>query len=375
MNIVVVPDKFKGSLTAEQVIEICSETLRELYPGVGIKAALLSDGGDGFLSSVAQYSKTNEVMVDTVDGLMRPIQAPFLYDSTQRTAYVELATTAGLVLLDPSERNPMHTSTYGVGLQIRHAIAMGAKSIYLGIGGSATNDGAIGIAQALGYRFMDESGETLAPIGANLEAIATIAGQSDLEGVSFFAINDVNNPLYGPDGAAFVYAPQKGADSEQVKLLDQGLRHLAETVKGDLQRDEAQTPGSGSAGGTGYGLKVFCGATYVSGIDFLLQLSGIASYLESHPVDLILTGEGKIDGQTLHGKLISGVIGLAKKHGIPTLGICGMADLTEAERQKLGWDELVVIADPNESVAYNMERAAPLLRTALKTHFKSKTWN
>lgn len=365
-----IPDKFKGSLTAKEVIAGISRGVLDSIPDAGLERVVASDGGDGFLDSVSNYVQLELVAVETVDPLGRPIKAPFGFDNASNSAYVELAMTSGLVLLKDSERNPLETSTYGTGLQLKKAIELGAKKIFLGIGGSATNDGAMGIAQALGYRFRDTAKNELKPMGANLHKIQFIEDHSALDGVSFFAINDVSNPLYGPNGAAHVYARQKGANTTQVEQLDAGLRNLDKVVTEQLDKNYADLPGSGSAGGTGYGLKTFCKAEFISGAEFLMQLAQIPELLKGGTVDCIITGEGAIDGQTLHGKLISGVLNLAKKYKVPVVAVCGIKELTADEEEKLGLEAIIEIADKNKTLKYNMENAMDLLQKSVAEHFK-----
>lgn len=365
-----IPDKFKGSLTATEVIEGISKGILEAIPDADLTSVLASDGGDGFLDSVSRYVDLELVMVDTVDPLGRPLKAPFGYDPAAQNAYVELAKTSGIVLLKDEELNPLYTSTYGTGLQIKKAIALGAKNIYLGIGGSATNDGAMGIAKALGYDFFDDNDKELKPIGASLEKVNAIVDQSALKGISFYAINDVSNPLFGTAGAAHVYARQKGANDKEIERLDNGLRNLDRVVVKELGKKNADIPGSGSAGGTGYGLKTFCNATYISGIEFLLQLAQVTDLLKKGNIDCIWTGEGAIDGQTLYGKLISGVLSVAKKFNIAVIGVCGIKELTANEERQLGLEAIIEIADKTKSLDYNMKHAMELLQKAVSGYFK-----
>lgn len=367
----VIPDKFKGSLTTEEVIESISIGIKQALPDAETTSVLVSDGGDGFLNAVDRYVTIQRVWTKTVDPMGRPIEAPFGYDKKNKTAYVELARASGLVLLNEEERNPLYTSTYGTGLQIKRALELGAKKIYLGIGGSATNDGGTGIAKALGYRFFDASGDELEPIGEHLSKIASIKNEGHLADVSFFAINDVNNPLYGTDGAAHIYAAQKGATIQDIERLDSGLRNLDQVVARDLGAKNANTPGAGSAGGTGYGLKTFFNAEFVSGIDFLLDLSKVRAVLDMGEVDAIVTGEGAIDSQTLQGKLISGVLRLGRKYSLPVIAFCGIKELSTKEATALGLEAIVEVADREKPLDYNMKHAAMLLQRAVEEHFKT----
>jgi len=229
-----IPDKFKGSLSASDVIQSIADAIKATVADSQIVSVFASDGGDGFLQSVSEYIPIECIDIKTVDPLGRPLVSPVGFDSAGKTAYIELAKASGIVLLNEDEKNPMLTSTYGTGLQIREAIRLGANKIYLGIGGSATNDGGIGIANALGYKFFDENDCELAPIGKNLTKIKSIESNFKYHAISFYAINDVRNPLYGKNGAAYVYAKQKGGTIDSQTLygkLISGVLKVANTYK------------------------------------------------------------------------------------------------------------------------------------------------
>ncbi|MEM1339216.1 MAG: glycerate kinase [Bacteroidota bacterium] len=370
MKILVVPDKFKGSLTAREVITGISKGVRNVFPDAEITSVLASDGGDGFLEAISSYVRVTYETVDTFDPLGRPITAPILLDSKTATAYVELAQASGLVILKDREQNPMKTSTYGTGIQLKKAVEMGAKTIYVGLGGSATNDGGLGIAYALGYKFLDSLGKELKPTGENLLKIHSIKKVEVPENVVFYAINDVSNPLYGKDGAAHIYAEQKGATPPQIAVLDQGLRQLDAIVEHQLHQQNATIPGAGAAGGAAYGLKTFCGATFISGVAFVLHLSGVVALLKEEHFDFIVTGEGRIDAQTLQGKLISGVVALGKQFNIPVIGVCGKLDLNPEAQKAFAIDYFIEISQKNKPLSYNMQNAAQLLEGEVTTFFK-----
>ncbi|MEL7119991.1 MAG: glycerate kinase [Bacteroidota bacterium] len=371
MNVLLIPDKFKGSLSAEEVINCISNGVKKVFPKTKIASILASDGGDGFLESVARYREVEEIVVDTVDPLGKKIRAPFHFDLVSKSAFVEMAQASGLVLLKEAERNPLQTSTFGTGIQIQKAIELGARSIYLGLGGSATNDGGCGIAKALGWEFLDKEGKDLYPTGRNLSKIKSIVPSKLTRGISFYAVNDVNNPLLGPLGASHVYAKQKGASTDDILFLESALIHLAELVKTQLNKDVAKVPGAGAAGGAAYGLKAFCNASFLSGIDYILNLAQVDELVKKHNFQFIITGEGKIDVQSIHGKLISGVVDLGKRHDIPIIGVCGKLDLSEKEKKKLPMLALLEAGDPSESLKYNMENAAELLEASIYKFFSS----
>ena len=375
MKYLLVPDKFKGSLSAQEVIQALEKGILKADPKAKFYSALLSDGGDGFLDSASSYTAAEKVWVDTRDPLGRPLRADYLYDSHTATAYIEMARTAGLELLEISERSPLTTSTYGTGLQIQHALEQGAKKVFVGLGGSATNDAGMGIAAALGYKFLNNSGKVLDPIGDKLAEVDQIIVPTDdslFKHARIYAINDVNNPLYGPQGAAYVYAAQKGADEEQIDELDQGLRNLDARVQELMSLSNAHVPGAGAAGGTAYGLMSFLDADFIGGAKFVLELAGVPALLEKEKVDYIITGEGKIDEQTLRGKLIHGILEQGIAVEVPVIGICGALDANKESLQKLGLTDVIEVRDPNRSLEYNMKEAAMLVENSIYEFIKHR---
>ncbi len=373
MKFLLIPDKFKGSLSADEVIGAMKEGILSALPDSECFGVLASDGGDGFLDAIAKYRTTEQIVHDTTDPLGRPIQAHYLFNGESSEAYVELVQAAGLVLLDEGERSAIQTSTYGTGLQIGHAIAKGAKTVYIGLGGSATTDGGTGIARALGYRFLDSSGKELEAKGGNLLKMVSIdaTNAGDLKNrVSLIAVCDVDNPLYGPGGAAYVYAGQKGASQRDIEMLDRGLRHLDALVAGQLGKKPAHIPGAGAAGGTSYGLKAFFDAEFLGGTSFILQMAGIRELLDDHSIDYILTGEGKIDSQTLSGKLISGIIDLGRQFNIPVIAACGKLGIPLQEIKAAGVKDVIEVSKRGKSLQYNMTYAAPLLKEAVRHYFQ-----
>lgn len=367
------PDKFKGSLTAAGVRTAIAEGVRAVFPEADIVGFPASDGGDGFLEVVRAVREVASLEVAVEDPLGRELRAPFLLDAGTGEAFVEMARASGMELLEPGERNPLHTHTRGTGQLIREALRQGATRVYIGLGGSATNDGGCGIASVFGYRFLDAEGRDLEPVGGNLRKIARIlppADRSLLEKAELIAVNDVANPLSGPQGAARVYASQKGASPGDIELLDQGLNNLEQCVVRDLGVDAGQVAGAGAAGGTAYGLYCFLGARFLSGTEYVLRLTGATAFLREHPVDLICTGEGRIDAQTLHGKWIQGVLELAHRHGVPVLAVCGSCEVPRATLRKAGIREVLEVSDRNRPLAYNMEHAATLVRDSVRAYFQ-----
>ncbi len=375
MNVLIIPDKFKGSLTGTEVIEAIEAGLRRFDSGIQTHSITASDGGDGFLDAIRNSDPSVQAIdCQTTDPLGRPIRADYGLDARRGTAYIEMARASGMELLAAEERNPWRTSTLGTGKLIADALLRGAKTLYIGLGGSATNDGGIGIAAALGYRFLDADGATLPSTGGALEQIASIDASGvlpELSSARVFAINDVANPLLGPEGAAAVYGPQKGADQNMVARLDRGLDRLQQIVRRDLQLDVADVPGAGAAGGTGYGLKAFLNAEFLSGIEFVLSLTGVESLLSGGTIDWIVTGEGKIDDQTAYGKLVRGVADVGEKYRVPVAALCGVLALENASIEDLGLTRVRQIHDPVRSVDETIRQAKALLIDAAEQLLKA----
>lgn len=363
LNVLLIPDAFKDSLSSSEVASAMRSGVLSEHPDATIFHITASDGGEGFLESVSQYLPNAEVIVcKTLDPIGRPLEASYLIDRDKNVAYIELAKASGLELLKPEDRNPMFTSTKGTGVQIADAIRKGMKSIYLGIGGSATNDAATGIASALGFKFRNNSGDLLDPCGNMLGEVSAIEKPVSLpEDLKFYAINDVLNPLYGPEGAAFTYAKQKGASSAEIKLLDAGLQNISEVIRSSYGKDHSDEQGSGAAGGTAYGLKAFFNAEYISGVSFLLKLAKFNELVDSEGIDLILTGEGCIDSQTAYGKLVSGVANEARPLDIPVMAVCGKLNLNTDEVRNLGLFAADELYRPDQPEGYSYAHAASLI--------------
>ena len=352
-------------------MDAISRGILKALPEAKITRVHASDGGDGFLEAVSQNMQAKEIEITTQDPLGREIHAKYLLDDGTNQAYIEMARASGLVLLKDSERNALKTSTYGTGLLIMDAIRRGARNIYIGLGGSATSDGGMGIAVALGYLFLDKMGNALSPSGENLHRVKDIVRPNfkSIDDISIFAVNDVNNPLFGSEGAAYVYGPQKGAAKEDIELLDRGLKNLHLVAKSVLGKDHAKVPGAGAAGGAAYGLKTFLGATFLNGSHFMMELAGIPQLLKNEKVDYLITGEGKIDSQTMSGKLIQGIIKATSDHRVPVLAVCGKLEENRKSLLAAGLTEILEVSDPEQSLAYNMAQAAQLIETAVFQYF------
>ena len=324
MKIAVAPNAFKGSLTASEAAGCLARGLSRGLPGCEVVKIPVADGGDGTARAVVDATGGRWVPCRVGDPLGRPVEAGFGLTGDGRTAVVEMALASGLALLRPDERDPMRTTTAGTGELIRAALDSGAERILIGIGGSATNDGGIGMARALGARLLDADGRELEGTGRALARVSRIdLGGLDprLKRVSVEVACDVTNPLFGPQGAARVYAPQKGATPEAVEALDAGLRHLASVILRDAGADVASLPGGGAAGGLGAGLVAFLGGRLVPGAERVLEACGLRGKLAG--CDLAVTGEGRLDAQTAFGKAPAAVARVARSLGIPTIAICG----------------------------------------------------
>lgn len=334
MKILLAPDKFRGSLTAAEVCEAMSEGIRKALPNAEILAIPMADGGEGTAEILTHNAGGQMHSVSVSDPLGRKIMAEFGLAADGKTAYLEMAAASGLRLLQSHERNPLQTSTFGTGELIQEALNKGAQQLILGIGGSATTDGGVGMAAALGWRFEDKSGRNLVPNGSSLGQIQKIIPPANFTQINIQVACDVTAPLYGPTGAACVYASQKGANAEMVVQLDEGLKHLANLIQRDFGVDLAQVAGTGAAGGLGFGLLFFLNATLKEGVKIVMEQTHFEEKLLG--VDLVFTGEGKMDDQTLQGKLIAGIAKAAQHNGIPVVALCGTLLITPEEVQRIG---------------------------------------
>lgn len=361
MKIIIAPDKFKGSLTSAEVCNAIKQGILLADAGADVHSFPMADGGDGFAAVLQYYMQTETVPCSAVDPLNRPMHTSYQWSPLNKIAIIELAAASGLVLLETAERNPMKTTTYGTGLLIKDAISRGAGKIILGIGGSATNDAGTGILSALGFTFVDARNELVLPAGENLLRIQAIIPPSVLPAIQLVIACDVENVLYGPEGAAVIYAPQKGATPAQVEWLDKGLRHFAGIMSPYTNSDMANKKGMGAAGGIAAGVLPFFDAVLKPGTQIVIEASNIMDSLPD--ADLIITGEGTIDGQSRNGKLISHITAMAKRNHIPVMGLCGRLQLSARDIHELGLDEAFDIMDESEGLSYSIKNAAVLLRT------------
>lgn len=369
MKIVLAPDKFKGSIDAISLCKQLHQEIVSLYPDAEVVSFPMADGGDGFSSIVRHYLDTSTVSAKTVDPLGRTITAGYEYSEERATAYIEMAAASGLALLKPSEYNAMRTSSYGTGLLIRDAMARGARHIVLGIGGSATTDGGMGMADALGFMFLDRNEEPLDPCGESLTRVEEIVQpETDfLEDVQFTVACDVRNPFYGPNGAAYVYGPQKGATPEEVKELDEGLKKLDGAFMKYMGRSVAEEPGAGAAGGLGGACDALLGARLVSGFDHLTDIVDLEEAIAE--ADCVVTGEGRVDSQSFDGKVVGRVAEFARKFSVKVYVICGASALTLKELNPLGVDRMVALSNEAESIQDSIAHPEKYIPAAVKKIF------
>ncbi|MFT4848967.1 MAG: glycerate kinase [Sediminicola sp.] len=337
MKIVIAPDKFKGSLSSLEFCSAVEDGINRISAEVDILKLPLADGGDGTIEIANYYLGGTLIEVEVNNPLFRPINASYLYAQNSQTAFIEMAEASGLWLLKEEEQDCKNTTTFGTGEMILHAVEKGAKKIILGIGGSATNDCGIGMATALGYKFIDRDNKEVKPIGASLSRICSIDDanvSSKLKQVTFQVACDVNNPLYGKNGAAHVYAKQKGASTEDIEMLDLGLKCFSEVLTTKYNIHPQTIKGAGAAGGMGIAAIVFLKANLESGIQVMKELANFDHQIAD--ADWIISGEGKLDVQTLSGKTIDGVLKSAKMYSIPVAVFCGQIALDKDALNNFG---------------------------------------
>lgn len=320
-HFLLVPDSFKGTLTAEEICEIESAVIRRHIPNAVIRSFPMSDGGEGMTASYLRIVGGQEVRVTVSGPFGDPVEAVYglLPDGS---AVMEMAAAAGLPLTG-GRLDPLHATTYGVGEMIRDAVRRGVSKILLGLGGSATNDCGIGMAAALGYRFQDQAGEPLEPLAGNLGRIASIRTVDSLPSLEIRAACDVDNPLLGPDGATYTFGPQKGVRGELCAYFEAGMAHYAQILSAYSGVPVFDIPGGGAAGGLGATVQSLFKGELSSGIDLLLDAAGFDTLLKA--TDIVFTGEGCVDWQSAHGKVLAGVGLRCRKVGVPCIALCGSA--------------------------------------------------
>ncbi|MGK3226216.1 glycerate kinase [Enterobacter soli] len=324
MKIVIAPDSYKESLSALEVATAIEQGFREIFPSAQYVKLPVADGGEGTVEAMVAATGGRIVHVPVTGPLGERVEGFYGLSGDEQSAFIEMAAASGLELVTPSQRNPLKTTSWGTGELIRHALDVGVKHIIIGIGGSATNDGGAGMVQALGARLLDADGHAIGPGGSELERLAKIDRSSldrRLADCRIEVACDVTNPLTGEEGASAVFGPQKGATPEMIVMLDNALAHYAKVIARDLDIDVLNLAGGGAAGGMGAALYAFCGAQLRQGIEIVTDALHLDEQVAD--ADLVITGEGRIDSQTIHGKVPVGVAKVAKRFNKPVIGIAG----------------------------------------------------
>ncbi len=379
MKILIAIDSYKGTLESKQAGDIVKKAFLQVFGGIEIEVLSIADGGEGTVAAIMENNKGIIRHSKVTGPLGEPVRAA--YGIFGKTAVIEMAQASGLTLLQGRIPDPMNATTYGTGQLIKKALDDGAQKIIIGIGGSATNDGGAGMAQALGVRFLDADGKELQPGGAALEDLKEIdfSGLDDrIHGCEIIVACDVKNPLCGPEGASFIYGPQKGATSGQVIKLDRALANFARIVYEATGNDYAGIPGAGAAGGLGFGLMAFCGGNLKPGIEIVLEASKLRNKIKN--ADLVITGEGCMDGQALNGKAPMGIAVAANEFSVPVIAIAGQVKGGPDLMDKIGLDAALacvnriltmeeVRKEAENSLFYAALNAARLLKTGIKLKY------
>ena len=352
LKFVLAPDSFKGSASAKEICEAMEKGIRRVFPKSTVQHVPMADGGEGSTEAVVDATGGEYIQKVVQGPLEEKVEATFGIHGDGKTAVIEMAEASGIQLLTPEERNPLYTTSYGTGELIRHCLDEGMKNIILCIGGSATNDGGVGMAQALGYQFKDKDGNEIRRGGKYLKDIASIDTSNvheHLASCEVLVASDVDNPLTGPEGAAAVFGPQKGATPEMVKDLDEGLKHLEKMIERDLEKSVGHIPGAGAAGGLGAGLLAFTEAKLERGVEIIVEATRLKEKVKA--ADVVFTGEGQIDFQTKYGKTPMGVVTAVKEvnEKAKVIAISGSIGEDVETLYDLGFDGIFgTIASPGE---------------------------
>ncbi|MGN7165424.1 glycerate kinase family protein [Paenibacillus cellulositrophicus] len=368
MKVLVAMDSFKGSVSSCEAGEAVAAGIRSVYPDAQLDVLLLADGGEGTMDAMLAACGGQRRTVSVTGPLREKLIVSYIVLPDGRTAIIETAAVCGLPLVPEDRRSPMETTTFGIGELVADAIRAGCREVIVGLGGSATNDAGIGMLSALGWSFRSSDGRRLLHGGAGLLEVSSIEPPAPgtlaaLRACTFYGACDVRNPLYGPEGAAFVYSPQKGAQPAEVKMLDSGLRRFAKLVETTLGADIASFPGAGAAGGLGGAIAGFLGGRMHSGVGLLLEKSGVERRLKG--ADIVVTGEGRLDRQTSMGKAPLGLAELAGKWGIPVIALAGSVDREATVLNELGVSAFFSIANGPLSLAEAMEPERALQNMSL----------
>lgn len=371
MKVVIAIDSFKGCMTTNEVSQAVEEGIKEVYSEVEIVKVPIADGGEGTVDTLIE-GLGGRIIHKTVRGPLGELVNSHYGILPDGTAVIEMAAAAGLPLIPESKRNPLMTTTYGVGELIKDAIKQGCREFIIGIGGSATNDAGCGMLQALGFEFYDKNQQLLEGIGQSLNLIHSIEDRNrlkELDDCQFLIACDVDNPFYGPNGAAYVYARQKGANDAMIEELDQGLKNISRVIQSTYQVDVSHLSGAGAAGGLGGGIHAFLNGRLMPGVDIIFKHIGLEDTLKD--ADLVITGEGKMDFQSVMGKVPTGVARLAKQYKKPVIAIAGHISEEAYQMNELGITSIISIMNYPMSLeeAMKKEKALSLVKHNIKQIF------
>lgn len=375
MKVIITPDSFKGSLTAVEVADAVEKGIKSVFKDAETIKIPLADGGEGTVNCLVNATGGKILHQEVMNPLGKEILASYGILGDQKTAVIEMAEASGLTLIPLEQRNPLITTTYGTGQLIKAALDQGCKKMIIGIGGSATNDGGAGMVQALGIRLLDLEGKEIGYGGAELckiDSIITSGMDSRVSSLKILVASDVKNPLCGPSGATRIYGPQKGANEKMMQILEKGLAHFAALINQTLNKDVKDIPGAGAAGGLGAGLMAFLDARLKSGIEVVIETVNLEEALKD--ADLVITGEGKIDYQTIYGKVPIGVAKVAKKYQVPVLAIGAIIEKDAEIVYQYGIDYLIKVSDPPMKLTESKENKIYLIKNCIK-QFLKKQWD
>lgn len=362
MYIVIASDKFKYALSSFEAANAIEKGLKKAIPRAHITKLPMADGGDGLLEAITHYAKAKLLQLTVKGPLFEDVKASWAISEDGKTAFIEMAKASGLQLLSPEQYKIMDASTYGTGQLITEAVKYGVKEIILGVGGSATNDGGIGMAAALGVRFLDKTRKELKPTGKNLINIAHIDSSNNIlngKNITVKVASDVMNTICGKNGATYTYGPQKGATADDLQKLEAGMLHYVEMVQKELGIDLQSIKGGGAAGGIGAGSVAFLNAQIVKGIELVLEFSRAEDHIKQ--ADLVITGEGKIDEQTLQGKVVAGIGQLCQKHNKKVVALCGALLTSPQELNQIGINAAFSIVNQPMAIEDALKQTSVLL--------------
>lgn len=370
-RIVIAPDSFKGSISAKEACDAIESGIKRVSNNVDIVKIPMADGGEGTVQSLVDCKKGKLIYKKVLDPLGNPMEASLGFIDNN-TAVIEMASASGLPLVQMDKRNPLITTTYGTGELIKHGLDLGARKFIIGIGGSATVDGGVGMLQALGIKFLDERGFEIGFGGGSLGKIHSIdmtSIDSRINESEFLIACDVDNPLLGKEGSARIFGPQKGATKEMVEILEENLRNFSQLTQSFLDKDYSKYPGAGAAGGLGFGFISFLKSRLVRGIDIIIEETNLENYIKTS--SLVITGEGQIDSQSLHGKTPIGIANVAKKYNVPTIVLAGTIDKNIDRIYKEGVTSVFSILKAPVTLEYAVENTFSLLSDISERVFRT----